>query len=146
MSRGKVPVSYLSVCAAAAVMLGLMSSFDRDVTEATPTVEADVRHADETLGTYAEQPPEPEATTEQVTSIAITQGENLSSIFQERNLPPGELQRILASGSLAETETFLILAQRLRMAREEQIKPILAQAAEIGRMLNGLKRALRSRA
>ena len=52
----------------------------------------------------------------------------------------------IASGSLAETETFLLLAQRLRMAKEEQIEPLLAQASEVGRMLNGLKRSLRSRA
>ena len=51
----------------------------------------------------------------------------------------------IASGSLAEMETFLILTQRLGMAREEQVKPIMAQAAEVGRMLNGLKRSLRSR-
>ena len=51
----------------------------------------------------------------------------------------------IASGSLAETETFLMLSQRLGMAREEQVKPLLAQASEVGRMLNGLKRSLRSR-
>ena len=52
----------------------------------------------------------------------------------------------IASGSLAETETFLILARRLSMASEEQVAPLLARASEIGRMLNGLKRSLRSRA
>ena len=52
----------------------------------------------------------------------------------------------IASGSLAETETFLILARRLGMAASEQIDPLLNQAGEIGRMLNGLKRWLHSRA
>ena len=51
----------------------------------------------------------------------------------------------VSSGSLAETETFLLLAQRLRMAPEEQDSPRLAQASEVGRMPNGLKRSLRSR-
>ncbi|MDD5321341.1 MAG: four helix bundle protein [Methylococcales bacterium] len=51
----------------------------------------------------------------------------------------------IASGSLAETETFLILAERLRMATKEQITPLQAQAGDIGRMLNGLKRSLRSK-
>ena len=51
----------------------------------------------------------------------------------------------IASGSLAETETFLILAQRLGMASPDQVAPILNQAGEIGRMLNGLKRSLHSR-
>ena len=52
----------------------------------------------------------------------------------------------IASGSLAETETFLILARRLGMATSEQIDPLLNQTGEIGRMLNGLKRSLHSRA
>ena len=51
----------------------------------------------------------------------------------------------IASGSLAETETFLILAQRLGMVSSEQVAPLLNQTGEIGRMLNGLKRSLRSR-
>ncbi len=51
----------------------------------------------------------------------------------------------IASGSLAETETFLMLAQRLGMTGREQVNPLLAQASEVGRMLNGLKRSLRSR-
>ncbi|MDE0297587.1 MAG: four helix bundle protein [Candidatus Poribacteria bacterium] len=51
----------------------------------------------------------------------------------------------IASGSLAETETFLILAHRLGIAKAEQIKPLLDLAGDIGRMLNGLKRSLRSK-
>jgi len=49
----------------------------------------------------------------------------------------------IASGSLAETETFLILAERLGMATKEQIVPAQSQAADVGRMINGLKRSLR---
>ena len=51
----------------------------------------------------------------------------------------------IASGSLAETETFLILAERLGLSAPEQAKPVQAQAASVGRLLNGLKRALRSK-
>lgn len=51
----------------------------------------------------------------------------------------------IASGSLAETETLLILGQRLGMATAEQVTPVMNQAGEVGRMLNGLKRSLRSR-
>ena len=51
----------------------------------------------------------------------------------------------IASGSLAETETLLILARRLEMSPPERISPLLERAGEIGRMLNGLKRSLRSR-
>ena len=51
----------------------------------------------------------------------------------------------IASGSLAETETFLILAQRLGLTTADETTPLEAQAADVGRMLNGLKRSLRSR-
>lgn len=50
----------------------------------------------------------------------------------------------IAGGSLAETETFLVLAQELGMAGAEHTNPLLAQSAEVGRMLNGLKRSLRA--
>ena len=51
----------------------------------------------------------------------------------------------IASGSLAETETVLIPALRLQMAESGQIELILLPAQEVGRMLNGLKRSLRSK-
>ena len=39
----------------------------------------------------------------------------------------------IASGSLAETETFLILASRLGMADDEQVQDVLVCADEVGR-------------
>ena len=51
----------------------------------------------------------------------------------------------IASGSLAETETHLFLAQRLGLAKEAQLEPLLSEADDIGRMLSGLKRSLRSK-
>ena len=51
----------------------------------------------------------------------------------------------VAAGSLAEVETYLILAERLRMLTSEQTLPLLDLAEETGRMLNGLKRSLRSK-
>jgi four helix bundle protein len=49
----------------------------------------------------------------------------------------------VASGSLAEAETFLILAARLGLLSEAETGPLLELAAIVGRMLNGLKRSLR---
>ena len=64
----------------------------------------------------------------------------------ERHGPREFLQYLsIASGSLAETETFLILALRLNLAKSGQIDALLAQSEEVGRMLNGLKRSLRPR-
>ena len=48
----------------------------------------------------------------------------------------------IASGSLAETETFLILASRLGMANDEHIGDVLVCADEVGKMLTGLKRSV----
>ena len=59
----------------------------------------------------------------------------------------GEFLQFLsvASGSLAEVETFLVLTQRLKLMPDQTVLELEAQAAEISRMLGGLKRSLRSR-
>ncbi|MCB1317823.1 MAG: four helix bundle protein [Leptospiraceae bacterium] len=59
----------------------------------------------------------------------------------------GEFLQFLsvASGSLAEVETQLILAGRLKMLPEPEMQQLLEQAGEINRMLSGLKRSLRSK-
>ena len=51
----------------------------------------------------------------------------------------------IASGSLAETETFLLLAERLRLLPPDRSKTALDQAEAVGRMLTALKRSLRKR-
>ena len=51
----------------------------------------------------------------------------------------------IASGSLAETETFLLLAERLQLLPPERSKAALDQADAVGRMLTALKRSLRER-
>ncbi len=59
----------------------------------------------------------------------------------------GEFLQFLsvASGSLAEVETFLILAERLGYLPEADRQVLETKADEISRMLGGLKRSLRSR-
>jgi four helix bundle protein len=52
----------------------------------------------------------------------------------------------ISSGSLAETETLLILTERLGLVSAPDSSPLLEQAATMGRMLNGLKRSLPSKA
>ena len=51
----------------------------------------------------------------------------------------------VANGSLMELETQLMIAGRLGYLSKEAEQRILAQAAEVGRMLAGLARALRQR-
>jgi len=62
---------------------------------------------------------------------------------------PGPRQFIqflgVASGSLAEVETLLMLASRLGFADKIRIQHLLDRAGHVGRMINGLKRSLASR-
>ena len=48
----------------------------------------------------------------------------------------------IARGSLAETQTFLLLAVRVGHLRESDVAPSLASADELSRMLTRLKRQL----
>jgi four helix bundle protein len=48
----------------------------------------------------------------------------------------------IARGSLAETETLLMLTRRVRLSPPESIDAVLAQADRVGRMLKGLHRSL----
>ena len=48
-----------------------------------------------------------------------------------------------ARGSILELETQLLIGQRLKYLDESAAQQIMAQTAEVGRMLNGLLRAFR---
>ena len=52
----------------------------------------------------------------------------------------------IAYGSLAEVETHVQIAGRLNYINENQIDKMLNKAAEIGRMLNGLRRSIEKKA
>jgi len=51
----------------------------------------------------------------------------------------------IAQGSLAELETHLMLAERIRYGNSEQIKLILNRCTEEARMLRSLRKSVRSR-
>jgi four helix bundle protein len=48
----------------------------------------------------------------------------------------------IARGSLAETETLLVLAKRVGLGRPESIDSALSEADRVGRMVNSLHRSL----
>ena len=48
----------------------------------------------------------------------------------------------IAHGSLAEVETLLLIAERIRIATGDQIKPLLKHADEISRMLYAMRKKL----
>lgn len=51
----------------------------------------------------------------------------------------------IALGSLAELETQLFLAQRLTYVTQEDLSSFLVKTEELGRMIRGLQKALRTR-
>jgi four helix bundle protein len=48
----------------------------------------------------------------------------------------------VATGSDSELQTQLLLAERLKFAPSDQVRPLLDRASQVGRMLNGLIRSL----
>lgn len=48
----------------------------------------------------------------------------------------------IANGSLAEMETHILIAGRLNYIEDDQVDQILQKSAEVGRMLNGLRRSI----
>jgi four helix bundle protein len=48
----------------------------------------------------------------------------------------------IAHGSLRETETHVLIAQRLHYCTDNTANSLLAQAAEVGRLVNGLTNSL----
>ncbi|NNM88496.1 MAG: four helix bundle protein [Phycisphaerae bacterium] len=102
--------------------------------------------AEMVYGISAQFPPaERFGLTNQIRRAAVSVPANIAE-GAERNTTKEFLQFLgTASGSLAEMETFLILAGNLGMAAKERISPLREQAAEVGRMLSGLKRSLRSK-
>lgn len=51
----------------------------------------------------------------------------------------------IANGSLMELETHLLIAGRLRYTEDRELAPLLAQTSEVGKMLNGLIKSLRTK-
>lgn len=59
--------------------------------------------------------------------------------------PTGEYRQHLgiASGSLAELETFITISNRIGYLTEARTKHLQAQCAEVGKLINGILRSLR---
>ena len=59
----------------------------------------------------------------------------------------GEFVRFLriAQGSLKELETHLMLASRVGLARDEDVRPLLEQCESVGKVLRALIRSIQER-
>ncbi len=65
---------------------------------------------------------------------------------RERKTTGAFLQHLtIAGGSLAELETHILIAQRLKYLDKTKVERLLSQTDEIGRMLSGLRKALKRR-
>jgi len=51
----------------------------------------------------------------------------------------------IAYGSLAELETHVLIAERVGYINEKYRKKLLDKTAEVGKMINGLKRAIKKK-
>ncbi|MBC8478748.1 four helix bundle protein [bacterium] len=83
--------------------------------------------------------------TSQLRRAAVSAPSNIAEGAARRGT--GEFLQFLsvASGSLAEAETQLILAQRLKILQTSTADSLLSEAEIISKMLGGLKRSLQSR-
>jgi four helix bundle protein len=80
--------------------------------------------------------------TSQLRRAAVSVPSNISEGHGRSS--PKDFARFIehAMGSLFEVETQLMLSVRLKMLRAENVDRVLEQAAEVGRILNGLLRSL----
>ena len=84
--------------------------------------------------------------TSQLQRAAVSVPANIAE-GRERQYTKEFLQHLsIAYGSLAELETHLQIAERLNYIDPNQLKQLLEKTAEVGRMLNGLRRSLRKNA
>jgi four helix bundle protein len=82
--------------------------------------------------------------TNQVRRAAVSVPANVAE-GQGRNSPREFLHHLsIATGSLHEVETHLLISLRLRYIDEASYEMLLCQTAEVGRLLHGLMRRLRS--
>jgi four helix bundle protein len=82
--------------------------------------------------------------TDQILRAAVSVPSNIAE-GQGRTGPKELLHHLsIANGSLHEVETHLLLARRFGYLDDEQLSEPIALAREVGRLLGGLKRSLRS--
>ncbi len=83
--------------------------------------------------------------TSQIRRAAVSVPSNIAE-GQGRSSTKEFLKHVsIAYGSLMEVETQIIIAQEQAYCSAEQAEMLLALAAEVGRLLNGLSRALKRR-
>jgi four helix bundle protein len=80
--------------------------------------------------------------TNQLQRAAVSIPSNIAEGHQRRHTKEFLQHLSIAYASLAELETDIEIARRLDYIPEDQTNNVLAQAAEIGRMINGLRKSV----
>lgn len=84
--------------------------------------------------------------TSQVRRAATSVAANIAEGYGRDNLGSYLQFLRIAQGSLKEVETHVIVAQRVGVAEEEAVHPVLDHADRVGRILGGLIRKLQAQA
>ena len=80
--------------------------------------------------------------TSQIQRSAVSIPANIAE-GRERQYKKEFIQHLsIAYGSLAELETHILIAERLNYLDTNKVKQVLDKTAEVGRMLNGLRKSL----
>ena len=80
--------------------------------------------------------------TSQLQRAAVSIPSNIAE-GRERQYKKEFIQHLsIAYGSLAELETHILIAERLNYLDTNKVKQVLDKTAEVGRMLNGLRKSL----
>ncbi len=83
--------------------------------------------------------------TNQMRRAAVSVPSNVAE-GSERQHTPEFIQHVsISCGSIAELDTQVEIARRLQFVDEQQVQRFYAQADEVGRMLNSLRRSLRAK-
>ena len=80
--------------------------------------------------------------TSQVRRAAVSVPSNIAEGQGRRGRPEFLRYLNIAHGSLREVETQILIAKRLEYLKQEQTEGLLEQAAEVGRLVQGLIRSL----
>jgi four helix bundle protein len=80
--------------------------------------------------------------TSQAQRAAVSVAANIAEGHERRTTKEYLRFLAIASGSLAELETHLLIAQRLGYSPSEQFHSSIAQTQEVGRIVRGIERSL----
>jgi len=83
--------------------------------------------------------------TSQLQRAAVSIPSNIAEGHQRQHSKEFLQHLSIAYASLAELETDIEIARRLDYIAEDQTNNVFAQAAEIGRMINGLRKSITNR-